>query len=106
MMRLWHQPLDIPLEYATASDGDHQDATLEAMVDADVIQTGWYFHNPRLNAPYQQDWIEWPMGGDTLAFTIKKGIASATDNPWLVMNVFWLATFPLVALVAQPVLRR
>ena len=105
LIRIWDQPLRVPFQYALVNDSDEQDASLEAMVDANVAQTGWYFHNPRLNAPYGQDWIEWPMGGDTAAYVIKRGLAVFTADPYLIMNVFWLLTFPIVAATAYPALR-
>ncbi len=105
MLQIWNQPLHVPFQYSQSAHADEQDAMLEAMVDAQVIRTGWFFHEPRLNAPDQQDWIEWPMGGDTLAYVIKKGIATTTDDPYVVMNVFWLLTFPMVGAAAYPAAR-
>ena len=45
------------------------------------------------------------MGGDLLAYTIKKAIVDTTGNVPLTLNLFWLLTFPLTALVAFPTLR-
>ena len=105
LVRVWDQPLHVPFQYAQTIDSDEQDATWEAMIDKNVAETGWYFHNPELNAPYGQDWIEWPMGGDLLATPIKWGLTQVFHDPFLVMNLFWLATFPLVAAASYPALR-
>ena len=46
------------------------------------------------------------MGGDLLAYTIKKAIVDTTGDVPLTFNLFWLLTFPLTALlIAFPVLR-
>jgi len=103
--RIWSQPLRVPFQYAHVVGDDEQDATLEMMLIKNVQETGWFDENPKLNAPFRQRWAEWPMGGDLLAYTIKKGIVDATGDVALTFNLFWLLTFPLTALVAFPVLR-
>ncbi len=103
--RIWSQPLHVPFQYAHVAGDDEQDATLDMMLIKNVHETGWFDENPKLNAPFRQRWAEWPMGGDLLAYTIKKGIVDATGEVALTFNLFWLLTFPLTALVAFPVLR-
>ncbi|MCU1429330.1 MAG: hypothetical protein JWL83_3330 [Actinomycetia bacterium] len=103
---LWNKPLDVPFQYAHTTTDDEQDATLEMMITKNVAETGWYLHNPNLNAPFGQQWSEWPMGGDVAAYTVKKGILGLTgNNVPLTDNLFWLLTFPLTAAVAYPVMR-
>jgi hypothetical protein len=75
------------------------------MLIKNVHETGWFTTNPKLDAPFAQHWAEWPMGGDLLAYTIKKGLVDATGDVPLTFNLFWLLTFPLAALVAFPTLR-
>ncbi len=103
--QLWNKPLDIPFQYAHAPGDDEQDATLDMMLIKNVKETGWFNTNPKLNAPFEQRWAEWPMGGDLLAYTVKKGLVETTGSVPLTFNLFWLLTFPLTALVAFPVLR-
>jgi hypothetical protein len=103
--QLWNKPLDIPFQYAHAPGDDEQDATLDMMLIKNVKETGWFNTNPKLNAPFQQRWAEWPMGGDLLAYTVKKGLVETTGSVPLTFNLFWLLTFPLTALIAFPVLR-
>jgi hypothetical protein len=103
---IWHKPLDVPFQYTRTATDDQQDATLEMMVTKNVAETGWYLHNPQLNAPFGQQWAEWPMGGDVVAYGFKKAILAATgNNVALTVNLFWLLTFPLTAAVAYPVMR-
>jgi hypothetical protein len=104
LTQLWSQPLDVPFQYAHTPGDDEQDATLDLMLIKNVHETGWFDTNPKLNAPFQQHWAEWPMGGDLLAYTLKKGIVDTTGDVPLTLNLFWLLTFPLTALIAFPVL--
>ena len=105
LTQLWNQPLDVPFQYAHTPGDDEQDATLDMMLIKNVQETGWFNTNPKLNAPFEQHWAEWPMGGDLLAYTVKKGIVETTGDVPLTLNLFWLLTFPLTALIAFPVLR-
>src|SRR6478752_1538669 len=103
--RLWDQPLHVPFQYAQVPGDDQQDATLDMMLVKNISEQGWFSTNPSLNAPFAQHWAEWPMGGDLLAYGIKKTVVDATGDVPLTLNLFWLLTFPLVALVAVPALR-
>lgn len=105
LAHLWDQPLHVPFQYAHAPGDDEEDATLDLMLIKNVHETGWFNHNPKLNAPFEQQWAEWPMGGDLLAYTIKKGIVEITNDVPLTFNLFWLLTFPMTALAAFPALR-
>jgi hypothetical protein len=105
LTQLWDQPLHVPFQYAHAPGDDEEDATLDLMLIKNVHETGWFNTNPKLNAPFEQHWAEWPMGGDLLAYTIKKGMVDVTGDVPLTFNLFWLLTFPLTALIAFPALR-
>jgi hypothetical protein len=103
--RIWDQPMHVPFQYTRVTTDDEQDATLDMMLIKNIRETGWFDTNPSLNAPFAQHWAEWPMGGDLLAYTIKKALVDATGDVPLTFNLFWLLTFPLTALFAFPVLR-
>jgi len=75
------------------------------MLIKNIHETGWFNTNPALNAPFQQHWAEWPMGGDLLAYTVKKALVDSTGDVPLTLNLFWLLTFPLTAIAAFPALR-
>jgi len=104
-MHLLSEHLDVPFQYSQSPTDDQQDATLDMMLIKDIHETGWFNTNPALNAPFKQQWAEWPMGGDLLAYTIKKAVVETTGNVPLTFNLFWLLTFPLAALAAFPALR-
>ena len=105
LSHIWDQPLHVPFQYTHAPGDDEADATLDLMLIKNVHETGWFNHNPKLNAPFEQQWAEWPMGGDLLAYTIKKGIVEVTNDVPLTFNLFWLLTFPMTAFAAFPALR-
>jgi hypothetical protein len=102
---LWNVPMHVPFQYEHSLGDDEQDSTLDMMLIKNIHETGWFNTNPHLNAPFAQRWAEWPMGGDLLAYTLKKGIVEVTGDVPLTFNLFWLLTFPLTALAAFPVLR-
>jgi phosphoglycerol transferase len=102
---LWTLPLHVPFQYTHSPSDDQEDATLDLMLIKNIHETGWFNTNPQLNAPFEQHWAEWPMGGDLLAYTMKKAIVDTTGDVPLTFNLFWLLTFPLTALAAFPVLR-
>ena len=102
---VWSAQLHVPFQYTQTPNDDQQDATLDMMLIKDIHETGWFNTNPSLNAPFKQQWAEWPMGGDLLAYTIKKAIVETTGDVPLTFNLFWLLTFPLAALAAFPALR-
>ncbi len=105
LTQLWEHDLRVPFEYTQRPGDDQQDATLDLMLIKNVHESGWFDTNPQLNAPFAQHWSEWPMGGDLLAYTMKKVLVDATGDVALTFNLFWLSTFPLTAFVAFPVLR-
>ncbi len=71
-----------------------------------VDETGWWFNNPRLGAPFQLEHYDFPQGGDGLQVFIVRVIGLVTDNPALIMNLYFLMTFALVAAVAHLVMRQ
>ena len=82
------------------------DALFYEMVVKGVIDHGWYLRNPSLGAPLGQQLFDFPHGADNLNFALIRTLALVSDDPAVVMNLFFLLTFPLVALSAYLVLRR
>src|SRR4051794_4759609 len=98
VLRLWHADLTIPFEY-------HGDALLNLAWVKGLIENGWYLHNDAVGAPAGLDMRDFPLA-DNLHFLILKLIAAFTSNPALVINLFFLLTFPLSAVTALFVFRR
>ena len=101
VMQLWRADLSIPLY------GRLADITPFEMVVRATIDHGWYLNNHDLAAPLGQNLWGWRgVDGDSLQLLVQKLIGFASSNSALVVNVYYLLTFPLIAAVAFLVLRR
>jgi hypothetical protein len=99
-LRLWDADLRVPFSYSG-------DGTLNLTLIKTVMERGWFYENPRLGAPNGQELYDYPvLSGDGLhvAFFWLAGLF--TDDPSVVMNVFFVLTFPVTAVVTYLVLRR
>ena len=100
VLELWRGDLRIPFEYTG-------DATLNLTIVKTVLEHGWYVHNSDLGAPHGQALYDYPVvSAETLNLLLIRILGLVTDNAALVMNLFFLLTFPLVALTAYIALRR
>ena len=97
-LRLWRGDLRIPFSY-------ENDGQFYAVLVKEVIH-GWYFTNPRLGAPFGSELLDFPQGADQLNFVSVKVLGLLSSDWALVMNLFFLLSFPLVALSAYAVMRR
>jgi hypothetical protein len=99
VLELWRTNLRVPFDYLV-------DAVFNLMVVKAVLDHGWIGENPNLGAPFGQQLWDFPSSnGDALQLAIVKGLGLFTHDPALVMNLFFLLTFPLTAAVAFLVLR-
>jgi hypothetical protein len=99
-LKLWDADLRIPFSYAG-------DGTLNLVLIKTIMERGWFYENPRLGAPNEQQLYDYPvLSGDGLHVLFFWLGGLFTDNPALLMNVFFLLTFPVTALAAYLVLRR
>lgn len=69
-----------------------------------IIEHGWYIHNPSIGAPFGSDMNDFPMA-DNASFFIMKVISCFTSNVGLVMNLFYLLSYPLTVLTSFYVMR-
>jgi hypothetical protein len=100
VLELWDADLRVPFTYTG-------DGTLNLLFIKDVLENGWYFENSRLGAPNGLELYDYPViNGETLNLLLFRILGLGTDDPALVMNLFFLLTFPLTALTAFIVLRR
>ncbi|MDQ3880903.1 MAG: hypothetical protein M3295_07520 [Chloroflexota bacterium] len=99
LLRLWHAHLRIPFGYG--GDGLFNLALVKVVIDH-----GWFLSNPDLGAPLGQHLYDFAaLNGDSLNFAVLKGIGLFTSSPGLVLNAYYLLSFPLIAVVAFLVLR-
>ena len=100
VLELWRADLRVPFVYTG-------DATLNLTLIKGVLENAWYFENPDLGAPNEQELYDYPViSMETLNLLLFRVLGLGTGDPALVMNLFFLLTFPLTALTAFIVLRR
>src|SRR2546429_862359 len=99
VLRVWRGDLSVPFS-------NQFDALQHAMFVKGVLDHGWYSVNDSLGAPFGQQLYDFPQNGDNLQLLIVKALGFFTHDFAVVLNVYFLLTFPLVALTAYVVLRR
>ena len=96
----WRGALDVPYAYVA-------DANLYRAEVKGILEHGWYWRNPDLGAPAGQQLFDFPgLSGDPLHVLLIKAIGLFSSDAAVVVNVFFLLTFPLVGLAAYLVFRR
>ncbi|MCC7077247.1 MAG: hypothetical protein IT198_08990 [Acidimicrobiia bacterium] len=93
LLRVWEASWPIPFAY---SGGD---ANAYGLVAKSATETAWPYANEYLNAPFGQELYDVPLV-DALPFAMMKLIALVVNDYGAVVNLFFLMTFPLVALAA------
>ena len=96
--RLWDAHLKVPFSYSY--DGLSTSAYVKS-----IVENGWYFHTPRLGAPFAADWRDFPVGGENLHWLALKIIGTVTNDYTLTVNIYFLLGFFLVGLSAYYVVR-
>jgi hypothetical protein len=97
--RLWRAELGAPFVLSG-------DEPLMQMLVKGVLDHGWYETNPNLGAPVGQQLYDYPvLNGDDLNVVLFHLLGLATRNSAVVLNLFYLLTYPLIALTAFLVLR-
>lgn len=98
ILRLWRADLTVPFCY-------HGDQLNNLMIVKGIIDNGWHLNNEYVGAPTGLDLRAYPFAAN-LDMLLMKAVALFSANPAVVVNVYFLATFPLTALVTCAVLRR
>ncbi len=100
--QLWNYDLSMPLF------NFDKDYLLNALVIKNIIETGWITSNPRIGVEGFLDYsiIDHPHYSDFFNLLMIKFIAYFTDNVFLVINLFFIFTFFLVAFTSFLVLRQ
>jgi hypothetical protein len=100
VLQLWKAHLQAPFVIGG-------DSTFPLLVIKDIMTHGWDLTNPNLGAPFGQELYDYPAtSGDSLYLVMIKVLGLPFSNPALVLNLFFLLGFPLIAVVAYGVLRR
>ena len=70
-----------------------------------MIENGWYLHNPSVGMPTGLDLHDYPLA-DNLHFLAMKLLSGLTSNWAVVLNLYFLLTFPLVTVTSLFAFRR
>lgn len=98
VFRLWRATLDIPLDYRA-------DAAGHAVLVKAVIEHGWYENNPSLGAPFSMVLHDFPVG-DHLHLVLMKLIGHLGFSYGATINIYYLASYVLTAVVATWAVRK
>ena len=97
ILKLWRADLRVPLHY-------NGDALLHAMFIRGIIENGWFWQNPFLGAPGGLQMYDFPAV-DTSAAILIWLISLFSANAIVVLNIFYLLTFPLITISSLYVFR-
>lgn len=97
-LQLWKADFRIPFE-------NSGDALWGQSWIKGIHEHGWYLTNPRLGAPGAMELHDLPQT-DNLHFGLLKALVSATRDVSLTFNLYYLFSFPLIAISTLFVLRR
>lgn len=99
-LRLWRASAGVPIF------GSVNDASFSLASVKDVVEHGWFVHNPDLAAPFGQSNFDFAASfGDTGHYVVIRALALVVHDPVVVFNAFFLLCFPLIAVTAHLVLR-
>jgi hypothetical protein len=90
--KIWRADLRVPFYYSG-------DSLFYSMFVRGTIDNGWYWRNPALGAPDGQVLYDFPGLDNAVAIGIRL-LSVFTHNTWLVLNLFYLLTFPLITLAS------
>jgi hypothetical protein len=97
-LQIWQASPHVPFQI-----GGDANLTLDALKNQ--LRGDWYYTTNLLGAPFGQKLFDYPAAGDAMNLLVVKALGLFTSDPALVMNVFFVLTFPLVALGAFVALR-
>ena len=98
VLKLWKADISVPL---TVNRGD----TLFNLVCIKGLkESGWYFYNKLLGAPFGLELYDLPMA-DSIHLLLLKILVIIFDNSAIALNLFFIAIFPLNAIAAYFVFR-
>lgn len=98
VMELWKADLSVPFRY-------NGDALLSGMSIKGIVDNGWYLHNKFIGMPTGHDAYDYPSA-DNYHFLLIKIISYFSSNYAVIMNLYFLLTFPLTTLTSLFVFRQ
>src|SRR5687767_9320007 len=98
LLKLWRAEPRMPFYY-------NGDSLIHTAFIKGIVDNGWYWQNPSLGAPNGLQMYDLPAVDNSVAVILAL-IGSFTNDPFLVINIFYLLTFPLVTISSLYVLRQ
>ena len=98
VLRLWNASLGVPFQ--PGGDG-----YLVLMQVKGLLDHGWVLTNSSLGAPFGQDLHDYAANRELLHVAAIKVLGVFSSNPGAVLNVYFLLSFPLIAISAFAVMR-
>jgi len=87
VMELWRADLRIPFTYTG-------DSLVYSTFIKGIVDNGWYFHNELVGAPSGLHMYDFPLP-DNFHFLLIKLLSVFSSHHGLILNLFFLLTFPL-----------
>jgi len=97
VLQLWDADMAVPFAWGW-------DALFTGMMVKTLIDNPWYLHNSFVGMPTGLDMHDYPMA-DNLHFLVLKLISCFSDDYAIVLNTYFLLTFPLTTLSSLFVFR-
>src|SRR5262249_50062665 len=69
-----------------------------------IVDTGWWITNGYLGAPYELDMRDFPAN-PTFHFLVLRFLSLFSSHPALLVNLYFVLTFPLTAVAGMAALR-
>jgi phosphoglycerol transferase len=98
LLRVWRMPKRIPFD-------TRSDATLISAMVKTIHERGWYLSQPRLGAPFGQQFYDFPHGGETFQILAMKVLVTITGDWGLAINLYFFLGFGVLAVTTFVVLR-
>jgi phosphoglycerol transferase len=95
-LALWRYDLTAPLTY-------WGDALYETVLVKGLTEGAWNYHIARLGAPFGMDTVDFPIGC-LFDFSCLKLLSLMVQNPFLLINLYWLLSVGFAAVVATRLL--
>lgn len=98
LVRIWRMPMHLPLD-------TRSDATLISAMVKTIDERGWYLRQPRLGAPFGQQFYDFPHSGETSQLLGMKALVTVVGDWGLAINLYFIGGFGVLAAVTFAVLR-
>jgi phosphoglycerol transferase len=100
VLEVWNADPSIPLVQRLSGDALFYEMLVKGMID-----NGGYLHNRFLGMPWGQELYDYPLA-DQLHLLVLKLLSPLAGGPGAAINLYFLASFPLVAICGLAALRQ